>query len=108
LQGAWDDQAIVMKGQVAAPQGARVDPADIAGCRVYRARYPLNNPPCEGCPITYRVYTEITGPVVTAEGFSCRVDGIRKKGIHFFQVRLVGRKGALGPPSNRIKLTSRK
>ena len=31
------------------------------GCKVFLALYPLNSPPCEGCPLKYELYREIKG-----------------------------------------------
>ena len=78
--------------------------SDIEGCRIYHAAYPLDNPPCEGCPIDYGEFQEITAEVTALGEFSCRAPGKKRKGIHFFKVRLIGQKGEVGPFSDRAKL----
>jgi len=105
LKGEWKKGDVVLKGRVAVPQGGEKEISQITGCSVYHARFSLGNPPCETCPIKFKAYTEIEGEVINGDRFSCRLQKEKKKGLHFFEVRLIGRRGALGPSSNRVKLT---
>jgi len=104
LQADWENRVFHLNGTIVDAQGQAKDTSTITGCRVFHARYALDNPPCEGCPIDYKTFKEIKGQVINEGGFSCRVPGRQKKGIHFFKVRLIGRKGEIGPFSDRAKL----
>ena len=105
LAGEWKDGVVYLKGRVVPPRGDEKNTTDVLGCRIYHARYDLEDPPCEGCPIQYDRLKDIETGVITGDNFHCRVTGIEKKGVHFFKVRLLGIKEALGPPSNDVKLT---
>ncbi len=100
-----ENGTVFLSGKAVAVPGQSKSGSDIIGCRVYHCWYTFNKPPCEGCPIDYSGYKEIKRKVLAGKNFSCHVSIDRKKGIHFFEVRLLGRKGAVGPPSNRVKLT---
>ena len=105
LKGEWEKGDVVLKGRVAVPQGREKDISKITGCRVYHARFSMGNPPCETCHIKYKTYTVIEGKVIQGDRFSSRLKKEKKKGIHFFEIRLIDRRGAPGPSSNRVKLT---
>ncbi len=77
----------------------------ISGCVVFYGVYPLEDPPCEGCPINFPHVKEIRDVVDTKGVFSCQLQADGKPGIYFFKVRLVSSKGAIGPFSNQMKLT---
>ena len=104
LKAACKNGVCHLKGTVVDSQGRVMDMSDIEGCRIYHACYALDNPPCEGCPIDYRKFKEITAEVTTEGEFSCRAPGKKGKGIHFFKIRLIGQKGEIGPFSDRAKL----
>jgi hypothetical protein len=104
LKGEWKHGGIVLRGQVVSPQGQGKELSDITGCRIDYARYALEAPPCEGCPIAYADKREIEAEVITREEFYCRVPGIKEKGIYFFKVSLIDRNGGVGPSSNRAKV----
>ena len=105
LTGEWKNGTVFLKGKVAAFRGQNRDRSEVKGCRVYHAWYALEKPPCEGCPVDYSGYREINDEVLRGEGFLCELSVNTKKGIHFFEVRLIGRNGVIGPSSNRLKLT---
>ncbi len=105
LKGEWKEGEVVLKGRVAVPRGGEKELSRITGCRVYYARYSADNPPCETCPVKYKSFTEIKGEVIRGGRFSCRIGKQRRKGLHFFEVRLIGKSGTPGPSSNRVKLT---
>jgi len=104
LTAEWRDGSVRLTGNVVSRSGQAANASDVVGCRVYHAGYDLETPPCEGCPIAFEMFEEIEGPVVEAGMFRCRVSGIEKKGIHYFRVRLLGRKGVSGPSSNVAKV----
>lgn len=101
----WKDRIVHLKGHVVPGQSNDKSTEDVSGCRIYHAQYDLKTPPCEGCPIEYKILKEIAEDVITDHKFHCRVPGVKERGIHFFKVRLIGRKGAIGPSSNEVKLT---
>ena len=103
LTAEWKNGIVLFKGKVEA-FGERTG-LHIQGCRIYHARYPLEKPPCEGCPIDYRGYREKKDVVLKGEKFFCELAMNKERGIHFFEVRLIGKRGTVGPPSNRIKVT---
>jgi len=92
-------------------EGKVVDPRDparpvpvIEVGRVYHACYPLDNPPCENCPIDYGPFRSVRGEQVGKGRFSCQVPVKAGKGIHFFKIRLIGPEGGIGPFSDRVKI----
>ena len=84
------------------------DDVQAEGCRVYQAWYPLDSPPCTGCPIEMKGIDEDIQTVISGAEFSCSIPGPKEEGIWFFQVRLLGTNGALGPYSERIQLSVHK
>jgi len=101
LTGSWEEGSVDLVGRV---QDDMKQASDVSGCKVYHAWYPMDDPPCEGCPVEVTELQEKTGNVITKGRFRCRIQIREKRGIHFFQVRLVGKNGVLGPVSNRVKL----
>jgi hypothetical protein len=104
LTGEWTIDGVLLKGSIQKSNLKKKGMPEVAGCRVYHARYDLKNPPCEGCPIDYAGFEEVQGGILEEEGFLCELYLKKNEGVHFFEVRLIGRKGAVGPPSNRVKL----
>ena len=98
---------VILSGHVFIPGGQRAGSGLIAGCMIYHVRYDMGDPPCEGCPIRYRLLKEIRGEVVTDDRFICKIPLSRKKGLHFFEVRLINENGETGPPSDNARLTLR-
>jgi len=103
LRGTWMKQSLVLKGLV---QGDKTSWSLITGCRVYYVWYPLDQPPCEGCPIDMASFRDITDQIINDGQFECRLPAFRQKGICFVMVRIMEKEGLLGPESNRIKLIS--
>jgi len=101
LKAEWENGRVLLKGYV---RGEDKIISSVTGCRVYHAWYTMDNSPCEGCPIEMTGFEEIKEKVVSGDRFSCEIPGVEKKGIHFFKVRLMGKNGALGPPSDKTKL----
>jgi hypothetical protein len=100
FEGTWNGEDVLLTGRVKEPSKVR----EGDGCRVYYAVYPLDAPPCEGCPIEYRGYESFGREAVTGDVFSFKVPGIRRGNIYFFEVRVVGPDGSPGPPSNRVRV----
>jgi hypothetical protein len=97
LRGEREKENILLRGEIIAPQ-------EVEGARVYYAQYPLENPPCEGCPIEYQGHQSFGAEVVTEEGFLCKVP-IKVRGqVYFFRVNLMGPGGKMGPPSETVKV----
>lgn len=104
LKGEWVSGDFFLKGTVYGP-GGPIEALDLVkGCRIYYVRYPIQNPPCEGCPIDFQSYYEFGPEVIGGAGFRSRVPGEMKGRINFFEVRLLGPGGAIGPPSNRVRV----
>jgi predicted small lipoprotein YifL len=100
LTGTWVDGRIRLEGTLeSADKGA-----DIAGCKIYHAWYPQDRPPCEGCPIEMMAFTDTVETTISGNRFICDISIPEKKGIWFFEVRLIGSRDAVGPPSERIRV----
>jgi len=102
LKAERENGRILLKGYV---RGEDKIVSSVTGCRVYHAWYTMDNPPCEGCPIEMTGLEEIKEEVISGDRFNCEILDVEKKGIHFFEVRLMGKDGALGPPSDKAKFT---
>lgn len=100
LTGKWVDGTIRLEGSIEGDDKG----LGITGCTVYHAWYPSDKPPCEGCPIKMVVATEGVQTTFAKGRLSCEIPVTETKGIWFFDVRLTGSDGALGPPSERITL----
>ena len=105
LKAEKEDGSWVLKGEIRGKKGKKgYKLSDIIGCRIYYSRYSLKNPPCESCPIYYGEFKKIEGDVVKNGHFSCELTWIKKKGIYYLRVRLIGVNNSIGPPSNRVKI----
>jgi hypothetical protein len=71
---------------------------------MYYAVYPLDQPPCEGCPIEYQGFHPFGREALKGDVFSLKVPEIRRGNIYFFEARIVGLDGSPGPPSNRVRI----
>jgi hypothetical protein len=100
LEGAWSGEDVLLTGRIEEPAKVR----EGNGCRLYYAAYPLDRPPCEGCPIEYQGYESFGREAITGDVFSFKMPGIRRGNIYFFEVRLIGPEGNPGPPSNRVQV----
>ncbi len=103
LNVVQEPDGLYLRGLVTGAEGP--DAFDIMGCRIFRAFYSLNDPPCEGCPKDYRFLKEIQGDWVPGRNFSCRVSASPEPGIHFFRVRLLVKTGGLGPFSDAAEIS---
>lgn len=101
LTGKWENGQARLEGYI---KGDDKNNVDGTCCRVYLVWYSADSPPCQGCPIKMTGFKEIKEKVVSGDRFTCDVPGVEKKGIWFFEVRLIGRNGAIGPPSDKVKL----
>ena len=101
LTGKWKNGKVRLEGYIAGDDKKR---SDVTGCRVYHAWYPMDNPPCEGCPIEMADFIDIKEMEISGDRFTCEIPGVKKKGIWFFEGRLIGSHGAIGPPSERVKV----
>ncbi|MBW2352283.1 MAG: hypothetical protein JRF51_03530 [Deltaproteobacteria bacterium] len=101
LTGRWDKGEVRLQGTIS---GHGKERSRVTGCRVYYAWYPADSPPCEGCPIQMKEFWLIRERVLSGDRFNCRVPWVKKEGVWYFQVRLTGPGGAVGPPSARVKV----
>jgi predicted small lipoprotein YifL len=97
LKAEREKEDILLRGMISGPK-------ELEGARVYYAQYRHEESPCEGCPIEYQGYHGFGAEVVTEEGFLCRVPVKVQGHVYFFRVNLVGADGAIGPPSDTIKV----
>jgi len=100
LTGKWVDGMIRLEGSIEGDDRG----LGITGCTVYQAWYPVDKPPCEGCPVEMVGVTEGVQPTIAKDLFVCDIPVTETKGIWFLEVRLTGSDGAVGPPSARISL----
>ena len=104
LRGKWVNGYFSLKGDINGLEESKEVMGQVRGCRVYYAKYPLKDPPCDGCPIEYLGHHTFGPEVITEQGFSCRVPGKIKGQIYFFEVHLIGSDEGVFPPSERIKV----
>lgn len=98
--GVW-----TIQGEVTGKIGERgYKLSDIKGCKIYYSRFSLKNPPCESCPIYYGKIKKIEGSIVKDGHFFCELPWVKKKGIYYLKVRLIGTRNSIGPPSERVKI----
>jgi hypothetical protein len=103
LSGEQTERGILLRGMI---RGVR-DPNEIReleGARVLYAGYPIEDPPCEDCPIEYRTYQDLGREAFTAGGFQGELAVQPDLQIYFLKVILIGKGGALGPASARTKV----
>ncbi len=103
LQAREQGGEVRFTGEVVRPRGQVGKLTALESCRVYHVRYSLESPPCEGCPISFTAWEETKAHVSGDGQFSCTTE-VKLPGIHYFVLRLIGPDGAVGPPSNRVKL----
>ena len=101
LTGKWENGTIRLEGYIEGDDKRR---SDVTGCRVYHVWYSVDNPPCDGCPIDMADFRNIKEMEISGDRFTCEIPGVKKKGIWFFEVRLIGSHGAIGPSSDKVKL----
>jgi hypothetical protein len=97
LKGVREKGNILLRGEI---RGTK----DVQGARVYYAQFPLEDPPCEGCPIEYQGHRSFGAEVVTQEGFFCTLPVKVQRQVYFFRVNLIGSGGRMGPPSETVKV----
>ena len=97
LRGEREKGNILLRGKIMGPKG-------VQGARVYYAQFPLEDLPCEGCPIEYQGQESFGAEVVTEEGFFCTVPVKVYRQVYFFRVNLIGSGGRMGPPSETVKV----
>ena len=97
LRGEREKGNILLRGEIKAPK-------EVQGARVYYAQFPLEDPPCEGCPIEYQGHESFGAEVVTEEGFFCTVPVKVQRQVYFFRVNLIGPGGRMGPASETVKV----
>ena len=108
LRGEWIGENLFLIGELrGVPKGKKAKSL-IQGGRVYYGKYPMDNPPCDDCPISYQGYDDYGPEVIIDNGFSCRMTEEFKKGqITFYKVHLIGPNGSIGPPSDRVRVVEK-
>ncbi len=101
LTGKWVDGRISLEGTIEGTDKG----SDVTGCRIYRAWYPEGHSPCEGCLIEMAEFTDKVETTVSGDRFACVVPVAENEGIWFLEVCLIDSRGAVGPPSERVKVT---
>jgi hypothetical protein len=100
LEGQWQAGSVFLEGQVVGTK----DKGSVKGARVDYARYPLDEPPCEGCPIEYRGSLRFGPEVVRGNRLNCEVSVDAKDDRYYFKVHLLGPDNTVGPPSNTVRM----
>jgi len=107
LSAIRENDSAVLNGRLVRPSGkeSEISETEITGWLVYHAQYPIENGPCEGCPLDFSRVYHMDGKIGEDGRFHARVAlESPVEGIHFFQVRLTGSGWAEGPLSDRAKL----
>ncbi len=81
--------------------------SDIVGCKIYYSRYSFENPPCEECPVYLGRSKEIRKNVIRDGKFFLELPWVKKEGIYFLRIRLLGNGNSIGPASEIIKIEVR-
>lgn len=76
----------------------------VKGARVYYAQYSPEEAPCAECPVAFHEYEVFDQEVIVEGEFLCLMPENEQGKVYFFRVRLIGAEGAMGPPSNTIKI----
>ncbi len=97
LRGELEKGNILLRGEI---RGSK----DAQGARVYYAQFPLEDPPCEECPIQYQGHQSFGAEVIKEEGFFCTLPVKVQRQVYFFRVNLIGPGGRMGPPSETVKV----
>jgi len=100
FEGAWTGEEVLLTGRIQEP----AELGEGRACRVYYAEYPEDRSPCDGCPVEYQGYRSFGSDIVNRGSFSFRMPEVRRGNVYFFEARLVGLDGSLGPPSNRVRV----
>ncbi|MGE5840719.1 MAG: hypothetical protein ACM335_00460 [Deltaproteobacteria bacterium] len=101
LKGAWQGGYVELMGDILDSSGAE---SAVTGARVHYAVYPVDDPPCDGCPVEFEGFHTYGTEVVKEDRFFCRIPAALRGNIYYFEVQLMGDKRSLGPPSNRAKV----
>jgi hypothetical protein len=104
LTGEWDQGEILLKGSILPSQESGETADSVKGARVYYAQYSLEDAPCAECPVTFHGYHALDQEVIVGGGFLCRMPGNNQGEVYFFKVHLMGAQGAMGPPSNTVRV----
>jgi hypothetical protein len=104
LTGEWDKGEILLKGSIL-PSLESGETADLVkGARVYYAQYPLKEAPCAECPVAFQGYDTLDQEVIAEGDFLCRMPANEQGHVYFYRVHLIGAEGAMGPPSNTVRI----
>ena len=104
LTGEWDKGEILLKGAILPLLESGQTSALVKGARVYYAQYPLEEAPCAECPVAFHGYDTLDQEVIVKGGFLCLMPGNDQGKVYFFKVHLIGAEGAIGPPSNTVRI----
>jgi hypothetical protein len=104
LSGEWDEGEILLKGPISPPLESGKDADIIRGARIYYAQYPLENAPCDDCPIEFHGFDTLDQEVIIEGDFRYCVPGKEQGNVYFFKVHLMGAEGTMGPPSNTVRI----
>jgi predicted small lipoprotein YifL len=104
LKGQWVEGNLKLTGTIDTPKPKNDIHSEIKGCKVYYAEFPVESPPCNGCPIQYAGLHEFGPEVITSEGFACSIPIKGKDRILFFKVHLIGLDGVPGPASDPVRV----
>ena len=100
LRGEAKEGSVFLKGQVVGTK----EGDSVQGARVDYAQYPVDEPPCDGCPIQYRGSYNFGPEVITETGFYCEAPVDLRGQLCFFRVYLIGPDDAVGPVSNTVRV----
>lgn len=104
LKGERVDGYILLNGIIYGLKEPIIAKDLIKGCRVFYAQYPPEGEPCPTCPIEYQGYHIFGAEVISGNRFLCKVPARMRRQVYFFTVKLIGPEGAMGPPSDMVKV----
>jgi hypothetical protein len=104
LTGEWNKGEILLKGSIL-PSPESGEPANLVkGARVYYAQYSPEEAPCAECPVTFHEYEIFDQEVIVKGDFLCPMPANERGHVYFYRVHLIGAEGAVGPPSNTVRI----
>jgi hypothetical protein len=104
LTGEWNKGEILLKGTILPPLESGEAGNLVKGARVYYAQFSPDEAPCAECPVAFHGYDTFNQEVIVEGDFLCRMRAKDKGKVYFYRVHLIGAEGAMGYPSNTVRI----
>ena len=101
---SWVQDGVRFEGKVRGPGADKLRRPHGLKIMIEHAWYGPGQAPCKSCPIVFTNKEVVSGTLGKGRSFSCSLPLPKRRGVHFFQIRVVGDNGVLGPVSERLQL----